>query len=110
MKFLVAVALVAAISVSGVLSQEEKREWKCSPVNPSITNECIGCICEAASGCNVDRKCSGGFCGPFVMSVNFWIEAGRCVKGNEDPNSALGEIRKSVAMSVAVFSPHVFNL
>jgi len=41
---------------------------------------CLGCICEASSGCNQTIGCSshaGYHCGPFLMSWAFWKEAGQ---------------------------------
>uniref|UniRef100_T1JAY4 lysozyme n=1 Tax=Strigamia maritima TaxID=126957 RepID=T1JAY4_STRMM len=37
---------------------------------------CLDCICQASSGCEVSG-CEGGFCGPYKISREYWIDAGR---------------------------------
>jgi len=44
---------------------------------PGPSPNCLGCICEASSGCNQTIGCSshaGYHCGPFLISWNFWKE------------------------------------
>merc|ERR1711937_324739 len=58
---------------------------------PALGNDnCIGCICEASTGCKKNTKCINGdsFCGPFLISKGFWIDAGQCVLDNDNPNDA----------------------
>jgi len=54
----------------------------------SITNQCLGCICEASSRCDKLTGCvaNGALCGPFLISRLFWIDAGRCTLDGDDPN------------------------
>ena len=33
------------------------------------------------------------FCGPFLISKGFWIDAGQCVLENDNPNDPQGETR-----------------
>merc|ERR1712062_811570 len=60
-----------------------------SDTEGSITNSCLGCICEASTRCDVFTGCvaNGALCGPFLISKGFWIDSGRCVLEGDDPNS-----------------------
>lgn len=42
--------------------------------NETLTPECLDCICEAVSGCNLSNtNCSGGtVCGPYSISQAYW--------------------------------------
>lgn len=42
--------------------------------NQTMTPECLDCICEATTGCNVNsNNCLGGtVCGPFAISLAYW--------------------------------------
>ena len=64
----------------------------CLEDDGSVTNNCIGCICEASSRCDATIKCvSNGFlCGPFFISKPFWIDAGRCVLPGDNPENEDG--------------------
>ncbi|KAF2353097.1 Invertebrate-type lysozyme [Trinorchestia longiramus] len=49
---------------------------------------CLGCLCEASSGCNKTIGCSshaGYHCGPFLLSYSFWADAGQPVPQGLDP-------------------------
>ena len=53
----------------------------------TISKTCFGCICEAASGCNVTLGCEDSVCGPFRITWGYWSDAGKpTLDGN--PNSA----------------------
>lgn len=43
----------------------------------SVSRVCLGCICEAASGCNVTIGCDETVCGPFRITWNYWADAGK---------------------------------
>ncbi|XP_076183137.1 lysozyme [Ptiloglossa arizonensis] len=43
----------------------------------TISKTCFGCICEAASGCNVSVGCDGSVCGPFRITWGYWADAGK---------------------------------
>ncbi|KYN27916.1 Lysozyme [Trachymyrmex cornetzi] len=52
-----------------------------------ISQKCIGCICEATSGCNITVGCDGPVCGPFYITKQYWIDAGRpYVNGGQSDN------------------------
>ncbi|XP_076349240.1 lysozyme-like [Tachypleus tridentatus] len=47
-----------------------------------VSRECLDCLCEASSGCNLETGChnlggSNYFCGPYVISYSYWVDAGR---------------------------------
>ncbi|OAD57046.1 Lysozyme [Eufriesea mexicana] len=42
-----------------------------------VSRICLGCICEAASGCNVTLNCDESVCGPFRITWNYWADAGK---------------------------------
>ncbi|XP_076755004.1 invertebrate-type lysozyme [Xylocopa sonorina] len=43
----------------------------------TVSRVCLGCICEAASGCNVTLGCDESVCGPFRITWNYWADAGK---------------------------------
>ncbi|CAG0915446.1 unnamed protein product [Notodromas monacha] len=54
-------------------------------VSPVISDECIGCICEGSTSCDLSVKCTGGgyLCGPLLISRAYWTDGGQPVlKGN----------------------------
>ncbi|XP_071539968.1 lysozyme 2-like isoform X2 [Panulirus ornatus] len=49
-------------------------------VNGAVPSNCLGCICHASTGCNRNEQChhsNSYFCGPFLISYNYWATAGR---------------------------------
>merc|ERR1711963_256469 len=54
------------------------QEYQCDPTPNGLSDNCIGCICEASTRCNVTTKCisGGSFCGPFLLSKPFWVDGG----------------------------------
>lgn len=48
-----------------------------------VTQACLGCICEAASGCDTTQKCGGDVCGPFRITWAYWADAGKPTVNNE---------------------------
>eukprot|EP00095_Tigriopus_kingsejongensis_P001285 maker-scaffold359_size197282-snap-gene-0.31 protein:Tk01285 transcript:maker-scaffold359_size197282-snap-gene-0.31-mRNA-1 annotation:"hypothetical protein DAPPUDRAFT_304988" len=85
--FLVGLCAIAFQIFTLVLAQENVQ---CTRNNNNVTNTCLGCICEASSGCNATIGCinGGDLCGPFLISRAFWIDAGQCtLTPNENPNA-----------------------
>ncbi|XP_068201135.1 lysozyme 2-like [Palaemon carinicauda] len=46
-----------------------------------ISDDCMMCLCEAATGCNLTAGCQSTyegayFCGPFHISRAYWLDAG----------------------------------
>ncbi|XP_065367465.1 lysozyme-like [Calliphora vicina] len=52
-----------------------------------VTDVCLGCICEAISGCNQTAYCGGGVCGLFRITWAYWADGGKLTINNEDPAS-----------------------
>merc|ERR1712152_66380 len=75
-----AVLLLCSLAVSA--------QYQCNPASAGLSDNCIGCICEASTSCNKNAKCINGdsFCGPFLISKGFWIDAGQCVLDNDNPS------------------------
>jgi hypothetical protein len=44
-----------------------------------LSVECLGCICEAISGCNRTLTCGGEVCGLFRITWAYWSDAGKPV-------------------------------
>ncbi|XP_050535823.1 lysozyme-like [Daktulosphaira vitifoliae] len=78
--------LTAAVCSTLVLSQNDLQDvWP-----PGWTEKCIGCICEASSGCNQTLECveqnDVKYCGVFLLSDIYWQDAGAPVLIGDDPN------------------------
>jgi len=58
-------------------------------VPPGWTEKCIGCMCEASSGCNQTLECMEQnevkYCGVFLLSDVYWQDAGTPVLQGDDP-------------------------
>ncbi|CAH1183054.1 unnamed protein product [Ceutorhynchus assimilis] len=52
-----------------------------------VTQQCLGCICEAISGCNTTNVCSGDVCGPFRITWAYWADGGKPTVGGESPEA-----------------------
>merc|ERR1711970_233776 len=63
------------------------QQYQCDPSPAGLSDNCIGCICEASTNCNKTAKCISGdsFCGPFLISKGFWLDGGSCVLNNDSP-------------------------
>ncbi|VVC39905.1 Destabilase,EF-Hand 1, calcium-binding site [Cinara cedri] len=51
------------------------------------SGDCLNCICEAMSSCNSSTGCSGGVCGIFKITRDYWIDSGRPVKNGDNPKN-----------------------
>ncbi|XP_015600321.1 lysozyme [Cephus cinctus] len=61
-----------------------------------LSQTCLGCICEAASGCNVTSGCVGEVCGPFRITWGYWADGGKPTLNNE-PNTVEGAYPRCVS-------------
>uniref|UniRef100_A0A0K8VCT2 lysozyme n=1 Tax=Bactrocera latifrons TaxID=174628 RepID=A0A0K8VCT2_BACLA len=52
-----------------------------------VTDICLGCICEAISGCNRTTTCTGGVCGLFRITWPYWSDGGKLTLNGESPDS-----------------------
>lgn len=55
-----------------------------------VTQTCLGCICEAISGCNRTTTCAGDVCGLFRITWAYWSDAGKPTIAGELPSSETG--------------------
>lgn len=53
----------------------------------ALSRVCLGCICEAASNCNVTVGCNGEVCGPFRITWAYWADGGKPTLNDEPPTS-----------------------
>ncbi|XP_055383329.1 invertebrate-type lysozyme 3-like [Condylostylus longicornis] len=43
---------------------------------PPVSQQCMGCICEAMSGCGLDMaSCRKDVCGPYRITKGYWADA-----------------------------------
>lgn len=52
----------------------------------NLNSDCFQCLCNAASGCDLEAGCELGFCGPYKISVSYFIDAvtGTALEGKKD--------------------------
>ena len=59
-----------------------------------VPEDCLGCLCQASTGCNMTMPCTNGqqyLCGPFLISWAYWADAGKFVLANDDPERKGGK-------------------
>ncbi|XP_055856062.1 uncharacterized protein LOC129919233 [Episyrphus balteatus] len=59
---------------------------KCQEAN-LVDDVCLGCICEAVSGCNLTRTCTGDICGLFRITWFYWADSGKRTVNGEAADS-----------------------
>ncbi|XP_003708146.1 lysozyme [Megachile rotundata] len=59
----------------------------------TLSKVCLGCICEAASGCNVTLGCDESVCGPFRITWRYWADAGKPVLDNNSNSNQDGYVQ-----------------
>uniref|UniRef100_A0A1A9WK39 lysozyme n=1 Tax=Glossina brevipalpis TaxID=37001 RepID=A0A1A9WK39_9MUSC len=52
-----------------------------------LSDICMGCLCEATSGCNQTAICNYGACGLFRVTYAYWADAGKLTLDNDSPDS-----------------------
>ena len=45
--------------------------------NGPVDSNCLECLCQASTGCDVNKQCFGNVCGPYLISWPFWADAGK---------------------------------
>ncbi|XP_014221985.1 lysozyme 2-like [Trichogramma pretiosum] len=55
--------------------------------SPKLDVICLGCICEAASGCNQTLGCVGDVCGPFHITQIYWTDSGKPTLDSDKPEA-----------------------
>ncbi|KYB26179.1 lysozyme [Tribolium castaneum] len=71
------VLVFAALCVAAVFGQSDL----------PVTQQCLGCICEAISSCDTSGSCAGDVCGPFRITWAYWSDAGKPTVGGESPEA-----------------------
>ncbi|XP_011313368.1 lysozyme [Fopius arisanus] len=85
------IIICAIILVSSCLGENAPSSGKSAapPASQQMSRTCMGCICEAASGCDMSSGCSGDVCGPFRITLAYWLDSGKPTL-NEESTSAPG--------------------
>ena len=81
-KYIIISAVISAYYFISVSTDEK--------VSLPLTPKCLGCICEAISGCNTTRMCSGDVCGPFRITWAYWADGNKPTVAqipNTDPDA-----------------------
>jgi len=52
-----------------------------------VTDLCLGCICEAISGCNRTLTCNADVCGLFRITWGYWADSGKPTLNGEPATS-----------------------
>jgi hypothetical protein len=47
-----------------------------APPTGLVPASCLPCLCAASSGCDLNKKCVGDFCGPYLISWQYWTDGG----------------------------------
>lgn len=63
--------------------------------NKPVTDVCLGCICEAVSGCNRTLSCAGDVCGLFRITWAYWADSGKPTVTGEPPSSETGSLARN---------------
>ncbi|KAH0820013.1 hypothetical protein GEV33_002777 [Tenebrio molitor] len=83
------VLALAALCLTGQYQNDFPQDVSVGPAdqNLPVTQQCLGCICEAISSCDTSGSCSGDVCGPFRLTWAYWADAGKPTVNNEAPDS-----------------------
>ncbi|CAH2043334.1 unnamed protein product, partial [Iphiclides podalirius] len=52
-----------------------------------VTEVCLGCLCQAVSGCQVGQQCDGDACGLFRITWAYWADAGKPTLAGSSPEA-----------------------
>ncbi|XP_003487472.1 lysozyme 2-like [Bombus impatiens] len=66
------ITLLSIVAFTSLIYGQENSTGK-----EPVSRVCLGCICEAASGCNITIGCDGSVCGPFRITWAYWADAGK---------------------------------
>ncbi|KAG6458222.1 hypothetical protein O3G_MSEX010747 [Manduca sexta] len=66
---------------------------------PNLTERCYRCLCYVSTKCDRSYGCAGGYCGPFNISRVYWVDAGKVVMKEDDPERNHG---KHIDMTIFV--------
>ncbi|KAJ6224487.1 hypothetical protein RDWZM_003032 [Blomia tropicalis] len=51
------------------------------PIKRIVPEECLECLCQASSKCDINKGCNGAYCGPFLLSWGYWADGGKSGNG-----------------------------
>ncbi|XP_049876206.1 lysozyme-like [Pectinophora gossypiella] len=51
-----------------------------------VTEVCLGCLCQAVSGCKQGLRCEGDVCGLFHITWAYWADAGKPTLQGQSPD------------------------
>ncbi|XP_055855253.1 lysozyme-like [Episyrphus balteatus] len=74
------IAAVASLVLVGLATPANSQEQL-------VDDICLGCICEAISGCNITTSCSGDVCGLFRITWFYWADSGKLTVNGESADS-----------------------
>ncbi|GBP80458.1 hypothetical protein EVAR_53299_1 [Eumeta japonica] len=57
----------------------------------NLNAACFHCLCYVSTKCEFSHGCTGGYCGPFNISKVYWVDAGKPVLPDDDPERNHGE-------------------
>ncbi|XP_054267841.1 invertebrate-type lysozyme 3-like [Macrosteles quadrilineatus] len=69
----ICVLVCVVVSVSALLLEQPDAR---NVFLPDFTEDCVACICDASSACNLTIGCFAGLCGPFLIGRQYWLDAG----------------------------------
>lgn len=52
---------------------------------PNLNTACLNCLCYVSTMCDMANGCVGGYCGPYNISKVYWVDAGKVVLPDDDP-------------------------
>ncbi|XP_013140998.1 PREDICTED: lysozyme 2-like [Papilio polytes] len=56
-------------------------------VDQPVTEVCLGCLCQAVSGCKQGLQCDGDACGLFRITWAYWADAGKPTIDGSSPEA-----------------------
>lgn len=69
--------MLSAIMVLVAVSTEVGGQNNFALSETPVTEVCLGCICQASTGCKLGRQCEGDSCGLFGITWAYWADAGK---------------------------------
>lgn len=67
-----------------------------------VTDVCLGCICEAVSGCDRTKQCSDGVCGLFGITWAYWSDSGKPTLKGVDAAADNGEFLSLYSFIISI--------
>ena len=61
--------------VAGALLVATAGQLSPQPAAELVSQQCLGCICEASTKCDLGRDCSSGYCGPFLIGREYFVDS-----------------------------------